>query len=388
MINIALAGYGTVGQGIMDLFQKRRESIQRRLGKEIDIRYVLVRDCNKKREIGIHGAEFVSNVERILNDESVDILFEVTGDIDLGYTLIKEALKKGIHVITANKSVLSMHLEELSALAEEHGAYLLYEASVGGGTPLIKPLQELSLYGEITSLRGLLSGSCNFILSKMQKEQATYADVLEEARKLGYLEADPTDDVGGYDARRKLRILATLAFRGKIEEKDIALEGITAIRQRDIDHLSRMGYAVRFVAQAFKDNHRVQAAVHLMALPLNDFLGSMDGTENGIELTGDHFGNVGFLGIGAGRYPTAHAMLSDLEDILFALRRKNSPLGEEDFTIVPYQEKTRFYVRSKVPMEFAIEEQLEENVWITKPVAYNVLKAVLPSDAVAIAIGE
>ncbi len=388
MIKIALAGFGTVGQGIMELFQKRKEALERRLGKEIDIRYVLVRNSDKKRDIGLFGAKYVSDIKEILDDEEVGILMEVTGDINLGYALIKEALQKKIHVVTANKSILSLHFEELSALAEECGVYLLYEASVGGGTPLIKPLQDLSLHGEIRSLRGLLSGSCNFMLAKMQNEQASYEDALEEARELGYLEADPTDDVEGFDARRKLRILASLAFQGKVEEEDISLEGITAIEQRDIEHLTRMGYAVRFVARALKENQCVQAAVHPMALPTNDFLGSMDGPENGVEILGDHFDNISMLGVGAGRYPTAHAMLSDLEDILFSLRRKQSPLGYENITIVPYQEKARFYVRSTEPIEFAVEDQLDDNVWITAPVAYNVLKEALPEGTVAIAIGE
>ena len=388
MIGIALAGYGTVGQGVMDLFQKRKESIQKRLGKKIDIRYILVRDSRKKRDIDLYGAELVCDIRKILDDDVVEILIEVTGDITLGYKLIKEALKKKKHVITANKAVLSLHLEELSTLAEEQDVYLLYEASVGGGTPLIKPLQELSLHGEIRSLRGLLSGSCNYVLSKMRTEQIPYDDVLEEAKNLGYLEADPIDDVGGFDTRRKLRILATLAFRGKIEEDDISLEGITKIEQEDISRLFQMGYAVRLVAQAFKENQCVQATVHPMALPITDFLRSIDKAENGVEFFGDHFIKVCFQGSGAGRYPTAHAMLSDLEDVLFSLRRKTSPLGSKELHIIPYQKKARYYVRSAVPTLFAIEEQIDENVWITTPVAHNVLKENLPEGAVAIAIGE
>ncbi len=388
MIGIALAGYGTVGQGVMDLFQKRKESIQKRLGKKIDIRYILVRDSRKKRDIDLYGAELVCDIRKILDDDNIKILIEVTGDITLGYKLIKEALKKKKHVITANKAVLSLHLEELSTLAEEQDVYLLYEASVGGGTPLIKPLQELSLHGEIRSLRGLLSGSCNYVLSKMRTEQIPYDDVLEEAKNLGYLEADPIDDVGGFDTRRKLRILATLAFRGKIEEDDISLEGITKIEQEDISRLFQMGYAVRLVAQAFKENQSVQATVHPMALPINDFLRSIDKAENGVEFFGDHFIKVCFQGSGSGRYPTAHAMLSDLEDILFSLRRKISPLGSEELQIIPYQKKARYYIRNTVPMPLAIEEQIDENVWITTPVAHNVLKETLPEGAVAIAIGE
>jgi homoserine dehydrogenase len=388
MIGIALAGYGTVGQGVMDLFQKRKESIQKRLGKKIDIRYILVRDSRKKRDIDLYGAELVCDIRKILDDDVVEILIEVTGDITLGYKLIKEALKKKKHVITANKAVLSLHLEELSTLAEEQDVYLLYEASVGGGTPLIKPLQELSLHGEIRSLRGLLSGSCNYVLSKMRTEQIPYDDVLEEAKNLGYLEADPIDDVGGFDTRRKLRILATLAFRGKIEEDDISLEGITKIEQEDISRLFQMGYAVRLVAQAFKENQCVQATVQPMALPITDFLRSIDKAENGVEFFGDHFIKICFQGSGSGRYPTAHAMLSDLEDILFSLRRKISPLGSEELQIIPYQKKARYYIRNTVPMPLAIEEQIDENVWITTPVAHNVLKETLPEGAVAIAIGE
>jgi homoserine dehydrogenase len=222
----------------------------------------------------------------------------------------------------------------------------------------------------------------------MRIEQIPYDDVLEEAKNLGYLEADPIDDVGGFDTRRKLRILATLAFRGKIEEDDISLEGITKIEQEDISRLFQMGYAVRLVAQAFKVNQSVQATVHPMALPLPDFLRSVDKAENGVEFMGDHFIKVCFQGSGSGRYPTAHAMLSDLEDILFSLRRKESPLGEENLRIIPYQKEARYYIRSKVPIELTIEQHLEENIWITARVAHNALMAALPDGAVAIAIGE
>lgn len=386
MIKIALAGFGTVGQGVMDLFQRRKESICERLGKEIDISYVLVRDSAKRRDIDFYGAKVVSEIRDILQDEGVKIVMEATGDIDLGYLLIKQALKKKKHVISANKSVLSLHFEELSTLAQDNEVYLLYEASVGGGTPLIKPLQDLSLHGEIRSIQAVLSGSCNYVLSKMQNEQVSYGDAIEEAKKLGYLEADPIDDVGGFDTRRKLRILSTLSFQGKIEEKDITLEGITGLMQEDISRLSQMGYAVRLVARAFKDSHSIQAAVHPAALPIGSFLGSLEGAENGVVCVGDHFGKVSFQGMGAGRYPTAHAMLSDLEDVLFSLRRKQGPPLKTDLAIVPYRKSMRFYIRSAEPMELAIDKKVDEHVWITAPVAYDKFKLALPRGAVGIAI--
>ncbi len=386
MIRIALAGYGTVGQGVMDLFHRRKNSLQTRVGKKVDIYYVLVRDENKAREIDLHGAKLTSDAWEIISDESVQVLMEATGDIDLGYVLIREALKRKKHVITANKSVLSRHFEELSDLAEEHGVYLLYEASVGGGTPLMKPLQDLSLHGEIRSLRGLLSGSCNYVLTRMRRDQISYDDVVEEAKELGYLEADPIDDVGGFDTRRKLRILATLAFQGKVEEKDISLEGISGLVQEDISLLSQMGYAVRLLAQARRDGHRIQAAVHPVALPHASFLGSMDGADNGVEFYGENFLRVSFQGSGAGRYPTAHAMLADLEDVLFNLRRKESPLRKTHLFHDPFEVPSRFYVRSTAPLEIALETQLKEDTWLTAPIPYSEVKSLLPPGAVAIPI--
>lgn len=386
MIRIALAGYGTVGQGVMDLFHKRKEAIEQRLGKQVDLPYVLVRDASKPRDIDLQGAILTSDVRKILDDETVQIVMEATGDIDLGYRLMKEALEKKKHVITANKSVLSLHFEELSEKAREHGVYLLYEASVGGGTPLIKPLQDLSLHGEIRSLRGLLSGSCNYVLTKLREESISYEEVVEEATELGFLEADPIDDVGGFDTRRKLRILATLAFQGKTEEADISLEGITELKQEDISRLGERGYAVRLLAQAKREGQRVQASVHPVALPKASFLGAMDGAENGVEFFGENFIKVSFQGSGAGRYPTAHAMLSDLEDALFELRRKDLVAKKEPLHHEPFNEETRFYIRSAEPLTLPVEEKWGENIWLTAPIEYLQVKSMLPPEAVAIPI--
>lgn len=386
MIRIALAGYGTVGQGVMDLFHKRKQSLQERLGKTVELCYVLVREEAKPRDIDLHGATLTSDVRRILEDETVQIVMEATGDIELGYRLMKQALQKKKHVITANKSTLSLHFEELSHIAQEHGVYLLYEASVGGGTPLIKPVQDLSLHGEIRSLRGLLSGSCNYVLTKLREESISYEEVVEEATELGFLEADPIDDVGGFDTRRKLRILATIAFQGKTKETDISLEGITKLKQEDIARLGEKGYAVRLVAQAKREGNGVQASVHPVALPKASFLGAMDGAENGVEFRGENFVKVSFQGSGAGRYPTAHAMLSDLEDALFAQRRKEQPRQKDPLSHEPFREKTRFYVRSSAPLVLPLEEEWGENIWLTAPIEYDRVQSMLPPGAVAIAI--
>lgn len=386
MIRLALAGYGTVGQGVLALFHQRKESLEKRLGEEIELSLILVRNKEKVRDIDPRGVRFTEDVEEILGEET-SVLIEATGDVEMAYPLMKKAIEKKIHVITANKSLLSLHLEELSQLAQESGVYLLYEASVGGGTPLIRPLQDLSLHGEIQSFRGLLSGSCNYVLTKMRKENAPYEDVVKEAKELGFLEADPTDDVGGFDTRRKLRILTSLAFRGAFDEESISLEGIDNLEARDIRALSENGYAVRLLAKAQIEDGQVQASVHPVAMPKESFLGSMDGANNGVEFFGENFLHVSFQGSGAGRYPTAHAMLADLEDVLFGLRRKESPIGKDALQLSPAGKECRYYVRGGGD-SVALETMLSEESGITAPLDRKRLLSVLPEGAAAIEIGE
>ena len=218
MINIGLLGLGTVGTGILEILKERNNGIR--------VSKVLVNDINKKRDIDLNGAVITSDFNEILCDESISIIAEVTSSVEQGYEYIKSALNSGKHVVTANKAVVSGYYEELSSLAKENNRAFLYEASVGGGIPIIKPLREQVELNEIISIQGILNGTCNYILTKMFDENLNYDQALKMAQELGYSEADPSADVDGYDTLRKLRILGTLGFQGSVRESDIENTGI------------------------------------------------------------------------------------------------------------------------------------------------------------------
>jgi homoserine dehydrogenase len=239
MINIGLLGLGTVGLGIVEILDKRKDELKAILGSELRIKKILVKNNSKKRSIDIEREMIVTDFEDILEDEDISIIIEVTSDLENSYKYIKKALNAGKHVVTANKAVVSKYFEELSSLASEKKLAFLYEASVGGGIPILKPLREQTAINEITKVQGILNGTCNYILTRMFEEGMDYEDTLKIAKELGYAEVDPTADVEGYDTLRKLRILGTIALRGKISEEDMILDGISSITAFDMEQIKK-----------------------------------------------------------------------------------------------------------------------------------------------------
>lgn len=345
MHNIGLLGLGTVGTGVVEILEKRRDKLKDLTGQDINIKKVLVKNLNKERPIELKSDILTTNYEEILLDEDINIIVEVTGDLEKSYKYISDALKKGKHVVTANKAVVSKYFEELSSLAAKNNVGFLYEASVGGGIPVLKPLKEALALNEIIEVQGILNGTCNYILTRMMNEGKSYEDVLKSAQELGYAEADPTADVEGHDTLRKLRILSTLALQGQIKEEDILLNGISNITSFDINHIKNMNSTIKLVAEAKALDDGFTAIVLPMIVPDSNYFANVNMAYNSVAFKGNNVGELKFYGAGAGKLPTANAVLSDVIDIVMNTYRKGNPLGHRMMKNLNSTIGAKYYLR-------------------------------------------
>lgn len=345
MLNVGLLGLGTVGTGIVEIINERRNTITVTSGTDIRIKKILVRNVNKTRSIDTEQLELTDNFEDILNDQEINVIVEVTGDLESSYRYITAALNSGKHVVTANKAVVSKYFGELSALANEKNLAFLYEASVGGGIPVLKPLKEQLELNEITEVQGILNGTCNYILTRMINEGKDYGEVLKIAQELGYAEADPSADVEGHDTLRKLRILATLALQADITEEDILLDGISSINATDVENIRKMDSTVKLIAEARKTDKGFTAIVQPMIVKNSNYFANVNMAFNSIAFKGNNVGELKFYGAGAGKLPTANAVLSDVLDIALGTYRKGNPLGKEDLVNLNESISGQYYLR-------------------------------------------
>ncbi|MDF2548850.1 MAG: homoserine dehydrogenase [Anaerosolibacter sp.] len=312
MVSIGVLGYGVVGSGVVDLLQKNSERLRQKLGVDLNVLKVLVRNLDKYNDAG----SLLTIKEEEVIHEKVDIVIEVMGGIHPAYDYVKKALKMKKHVITANKDLVAAHGEELMALALENQVCFAYEASVGGGIPIIRPMTDSLAANEISQITAILNGTTNFILTKMYKEDMDYGHALREAQQLGFAEANPESDVMGYDAARKLSILSTLAYDQKIDWKDIDVEGITEIDAQDIKYAKKLGCVIKLLAISRKNEKGVFAAVRPVMVSEKGPFGQIDNEFNGIRFEGDAIGEMMFIGKGAGKLPTASAVVGDIIHIV------------------------------------------------------------------------
>lgn len=345
MINIGLLGLGTVGTGVVEILNKRQKELKDLTGKEIRIKKILVKDINKDRDIELENSLVTNNFDEILNDKDISIVVEVTGDLEESYLYIKKSLDAGKHIVTANKAVVSKHFEELSEFAAEKRLAFLYEASVGGGIPVLKPLKEGIALNENTEVQGILNGTCNYILTRMVNEGKEYKEILRIAQELGYAESDPTADVEGIDTLRKLRILGTLALQGTITEEDILVDGISNIRSIDVENIKNMDSTVKLIAETKSMGDSYTAVVQPTIIKNDSYFANVNMAFNSIAFKGDNVGELKFYGAGAGKLPTANAVLSDVLDIVNNTYRKNSPLGNKELQNANEILKNRYYLR-------------------------------------------
>lgn len=353
MIRIGLLGCGTVGSGVVKLLQENRTAIEAKTGSEIAIARVLEMDRQKCLDLGLEGEVIAANIEDILNDPSIDIVVELIGGIEPARTYITEALKHGKHVVTANKDLIAEYGEELFAAAAQSGVDFYFEASVGGGIPIVYPLKQSLAGNQIQEVIGILNGTTNYILTKMSQEGLDFQEVLLEAQQLGYAESDPTADVGGFDAARKIAILSSIAFNSRVTLADVYVEGITSISSKDILYARELGYVIKLLAIAKEVDGKVQARVHPAFVPVGHPLAYVNGVFNAIFVRGNAVGEVMHYGRGAGQMPTASAVVGDIIEIgrnmAFQINARIGCTCYEQKEIMPIDElSAQYYIRMNV----------------------------------------
>lgn len=312
-IKIGLLGSGTVGSGVVRVLRENMEEITARVGTRLVLAKVLVRDVKKPRPY-LEGVELTDRVEDILEDDEISIVVEVMGGIKPAKDYMLRALAAGKNVVTANKDVVAQYGHELFDMAEAHDADFRFEASVGGGIPIIMPLKQCLTANRITEIMGIVNGTTNYMLTKMSECGASYDDVLKEAQEKGYAEANPSADVDGLDAARKAAILSSIAFNTRISLDDVSVEGITKITPDDIAYAKNLGYVVKLLAIGKETDEGINVRVHPVFLPEEHPLASVNGVFNAIFVRGNMLGDSMFYGSGAGKLPTASAVVGDVVD--------------------------------------------------------------------------
>lgn len=313
MINIAIMGYGTVGSGVFEVITKNKDIVNKKAGEEINIKYVL--DLREFPGMPVEKV-LTHNIDDILDDESVKVVVEVMGGVEPAYTFVKSALLKGKSVATSNKALVAAHGPELIQIARDKNVNFFFEASVGGGIPIIRPLNECLTADKILEITGILNGTTNFILTKMSKKGRNFEDVLKKAQDLGYAEKDPTADIEGHDACRKIAILSSLAFGKTANFEKIHTEGITKITKRDFEYAKELDCEIKLVGTSKRLENSISAMVAPIMLKKNHPLSTVDGVFNAIFVKGNMLGDTMYYGSGAGSLPTASAVVSDVIDAI------------------------------------------------------------------------
>jgi homoserine dehydrogenase len=312
MLRIGLLGCGTVGAAVTRLLHDHREDIARRAGCRLEVSKIAVRDPSKRREVPVHPSAFTADPMQVVDDPDIDIVCELMGGSEPAGSLILAAFDRDKPVVTANKELLSTRGRELFDASDAKGLDLYFEAAVGGGIPLVRPLKESLTAERLTSIIGIVNGTTNYVLTRMSEDGMSFAEALSEAQRLGYAEADPTADVDGHDAAAKCAILASIAFNARVVAGDVYREGIGRVTTEDIEFARRLGYVVKLLAIAELHEERVAARVHPAMIPSEHPLAAVRDAFNGVFVEGPNVGELMFYGRGAGGEPTATAVVGDL----------------------------------------------------------------------------
>ncbi len=355
-IGIGLMGLGVVGGGVARILRDKADIYARQIGYPLEIKRALVRDAGRDRGGVIDPALITTDPATILRDPEIEMVIEVIGGEEPAYGYLRDALTANKFVVTGNKEVMAKHGAELLALAREHNVDLLYEASVGGGIPIIAPLKRDLLANDILSLTAIINGTTNYILTAMSRGAGSFAQALADAQALGYAESDPTDDVEGIDATYKLSILATLAFHIDVRPEQVYREGITKLAERDFAYAREFGYAIKLLAMGRKHGDSVEVRVHPALVSQEELLASVDGALNAVEIEGDLMTRVLFQGPGAGSLPTTSAVVADALDAAVSISNNvywpHSLRREAGLSIMPMAAvRARYYLRIGVADE-------------------------------------
>jgi len=362
-VNIGLLGIGTIGSGVAKNLIAKSKTLARQAGSPLALKIIAEKDVSKHGLLGLGKSLFTDDYREVVYNGDVDIIIELIGGEYPAFNYIKEALTNGKHVVTANKEVMAKHGTELLSIAQEHHAGLRFEASVGGGIPLIAPFQRDLVANDIQAIYAILNGTTNYILTRMAQDNLDFNVALKQAQKLGYAEANPANDVGGLDAAYKLAILTSLGFDMDVNFKEIFYEGISRLEPRDFRYASEFGYAIKLLAVAKRSGNLVEARVHPVLIPAESLLAKVNGVYNAIYVTGDLVGNVLFYGQGAGPAATSSAVIADIINIAQNIntRRDNAPrfIPEKTSGIKPMADiQTRYYFRMDILDQVGVLAQI------------------------------
>ena len=348
MLKVGIIGVGTVGASVANILKDNKDIITARAGVEIEPTIGVVSNLNKNRDVSI---KLTDNIDEVLEDDSIDIVVELMGGIEKPYEVVKKALEKGKAVVTANKALLAYHRYELQEIAGDTA--FEYEAAVAGGIPIINALREGLTANNIDTIRGIMNGTCNYMLTKMINEGVDYDTILKESQDLGYAEADPTFDVGGFDAAHKLLILGSIAYGIDAKPEDILIEGIENIEPEDIEFANEFNYSIKLLTIAKKVGNEIELRVHPVFISQDEMIAKVDGVMNGVSVIGDKVGETMYYGPGAGGDATASAVIANIIDV--ARRGKGSPMlgfktpNSEKLSIMPKDKvRTKYYLRLTV----------------------------------------
>ncbi|WNS43604.1 homoserine dehydrogenase [Paenibacillus sp. MMS20-IR301] len=334
-VKVGLLGLGTVGTGVVRIVEGNQEDLSSQVGSPILIERIAVKNTEKPRDILVDPSKITDDPWAVIRDPEIDVIVEVMGGIAGTKEYILEALERGKHIVTANKDLMALHGSEILAKAQEKQCDVFYEASVAGGIPIIRTLIEGFSSDKIMKIMGIVNGTTNYILSKMSREGASYHDVLKEAQELGYAESDPTSDVEGLDAARKMAILGTLGFRTNVELSDVSVSGISSVSKEDIAFAKRLGYEMKLLGIAECQDEEFSISVQPTMIRAGHPLASVNGVFNAVYVFGEAVGETMFYGAGAGAMPTATSIVADLVAVI-----KNLKLGVNGLKqIVPYKQK-------------------------------------------------
>ncbi|AEP36731.1 homoserine dehydrogenase [Taylorella asinigenitalis] len=357
-IRVGLLGFGVVGSGTWNVLRRNSNEIARRAGRRIEIVRIATRTISKATNVVGDSVPVTSDLMEVVRDPSIDIVVELIGGTNLAKDIVIEALKNGKHVVTANKALLAHHGNEIFKIASENKVMVAFEAAVAGGIPIIKSVREGLTANRIQSVAGIINGTSNFILSEMREKGLAFEEVLKEAQRLGYAEADPTFDIEGVDVAHKLSILASIAFGVPIQFDRVFSEGITQIEQEDVVQAERLGYRLKLLGIATRRENGIELRVHPTLIPNSKMLANVNGAMNAVMVRGDAVGETLFYGPGAGSEPTASAVVADIVDVtrLHTADPEHrvphlafQPDALEDYKILPIEEaQTGYYLRMTV----------------------------------------
>lgn len=323
-IKIGLLGFGTVGVGVYDMLYNNKDKVTQMTQTTLTVEKILVRNIDKHAEAIASGMPITDQIDDIIQDDTIQIVVEVVGSVDMAKDYISRALKAGKNVVTANKDLLALHGDELNQLAQENGKDLFFEASVAGGIPIIRTLMDNYIGDTIEEVSGIINGTTNFMLTQMQEENKTYDEALKLAQELGYAESDPTGDVAGLDAARKMVILTKLAFGYRASLDELSVTGITGIEVADFAAAKQKGYTLKLISQSRAENKQIFVEVAPMLVPLDHQLASVQNVNNAVIVKGEASGENSYMGPGAGRLPTANSVVSDVTQIAKNIRTKQT----------------------------------------------------------------